>query len=113
MADWVHVPKGIELTEGTMTALSTADRHLILYRTAGGYFATDRRCTHQRADLIRGYLDEEVIECPVHQGRFSIRTGAPLSAPVCTPLKTYAVKVVDGEVYVEVPQPSDCDGQIR
>lgn len=102
MADWVYVPKGTELAEGMMISVSAAGRHLILYRTASGYFATDRRCTHQGADLSRGYLDQEVIECPVHQGRFSVRTGAPLGAPACTPLRTYPIKIIDDKVYVQI-----------
>jgi len=51
---------------------------------------------------MRGYFDGDVIECPVHQGRFDVRTGRVLGAPASTPLRTYAVKVVDGDVYVEV-----------
>lgn len=77
-------------------------KHLILFRTSHGYFATDRRCTHQQADLLRGYFDEDVIECPVHQGRFNVCTGAPLSAPASVPLNTYPVKILDDEVCVQI-----------
>jgi naphthalene 1,2-dioxygenase system ferredoxin subunit len=51
---------------------------------------------------MRGYFDGNVIECPVHQGRFDVRNGAALSAPASTPLQTYPVKVIDGEVFVEI-----------
>jgi len=102
MAEWVSVPEGESMSEGTMIAVSAHGRRLIIYRTRRGYFATDRRCTHQAADLTRGYFDEDVIECPVHQGRFNVCTGAALSAPASTPLKTYPVKVEGGVVFVEV-----------
>jgi nitrite reductase/ring-hydroxylating ferredoxin subunit len=102
MAEWVCVPQGEEMLEGTMTATSALGKRLIVYRTSGGYFATDRRCTHQAADLLRGYFDQDIIECPVHQGRFNVCTGAALSAPASTPLKTYPVKLVDGRVFVEI-----------
>ena len=85
-----------------MLGMSASGKRLIVYRTKTGYFATDRRCTHQAADLLRGYFDQEVIECPVHQGRFNVCTGAALSPPVSTPLATYPVKAVDGKVLVEV-----------
>jgi len=52
--------------------------------------------------LMRGYFDEDIIECPVHQGRFNVCTGAALSAPASTPLKTYPVRTEDGKVFVEV-----------
>jgi len=85
-----------------MTTVSVLGRRLILFRTASGYFATDRRCTHQGADLARGYFDQDVIECPVHQGRFSIRTGEALSAPACVALKVYPVKSTSDGVYVQI-----------
>jgi 3-phenylpropionate/trans-cinnamate dioxygenase ferredoxin component len=102
MAEWVNVPNGESMPEGTMIAVSTRGQRLIVYRTRRGYFATDRRCTHQAADLMRGYFDEDVIECPVHQGRFNVCTGAALSAPASTPLKIYPVKIEAGAVFVEV-----------
>jgi len=102
MAEWTLVPKGAQLAVGAMTGLSVAGQHIVLYRTASGFFASERRCTHQGADLMRGYFDQDIIECPVHQGRFNVTTGAALSAPACKALKTYAVRILDGEVYVAV-----------
>ena len=102
MAAWTPVPKGAQLEVGGMTGLSAAGQHIIVYRTASGFCATARRCTHQGADLMRGYFDQDIIECPVHQGRFNVRTGAALSAPACKPLQTYAVQIIDGELCVAV-----------
>jgi naphthalene 1,2-dioxygenase system ferredoxin subunit len=102
MPEWISVPKAGGMPEGTMIGVSTRGRHLIVYRTASGYFATARRCTHQAADLMRGYFDGTIIECPVHQGRFDVCNGAAMSAPASTALETHAIKVIDGEVFVEI-----------
>lgn len=102
MPEWVNVLNAEEMPEGTMMGISALGSRLIIYRTKSGYSATDRRCTHQAADLLRGYFDREIIECPVHQGRFNVCSGAALSAPASTPLRTYPVKLVDGKVFVEV-----------
>ncbi|HEV7614096.1 MAG TPA: non-heme iron oxygenase ferredoxin subunit [Steroidobacteraceae bacterium] len=102
MSEWINVPNGETMSEGTMLAVSAPGKRLIVYRTRRGYFATDRRCTHQAADLMRGYFDGDIIECPVHQGRFNVCTGAALSAPASTPLKTYPVKIEQGRIFVEV-----------
>ena len=45
---------------------------------------------------------DHVIECPKHNGQFDYRTGAAKRAPVCINLKTYPVKVEDGQVYIEI-----------
>jgi nitrite reductase/ring-hydroxylating ferredoxin subunit len=102
MSEWLNVPKSEDMPVGTMLGITAQGKRLIVYRTAGGYFATDRRCTHQAADLMRGYFDRDIIECPVHQGRFNVCTGAALSAPASMPLATYPVKMVDGKLFVQV-----------
>ncbi|HVO48360.1 MAG TPA: non-heme iron oxygenase ferredoxin subunit [Steroidobacteraceae bacterium] len=101
MSAWNVVAEAADLAEGEMLAISLGERRLILYRTATGVFATDRRCTHQGADLMRGYLDGVVIECPVHQGRFDIRSGAALNAPVCVPLCTYETRLSEGKIEIK------------
>ena len=102
MAEWTLVPGAEAMPEETMKALSAGSKRLIVYRTKRGFFATDRRCTHQAADLMRGYFDSDVIECPMHQGRFNVCSGAALSAPANVPLATYRVKLEDGKLWVEV-----------
>jgi nitrite reductase/ring-hydroxylating ferredoxin subunit len=105
MSDWQFVAEESALAEEEMIAARLGDRHLIVYRTSKGLFATSRRCTHQGADLMRGYLEGEVIECPVHQGRFNVRTGAALNAPACEPLVTYEVRLNGGKLEVKLKQP--------
>lgn len=103
MSEWIRLSLDRELAVGSMIAVTIAEKRLILYRTRAGYFVSDRRCTHQGADLLRGYFDGEVIECPMHQGRFSVRTGNALNAPASTALKTYPVKADETGIYVQVP----------
>ena len=50
-----------------------------------------------------GLLTGHVIECPLHQGRFDIRSGKVVSPPPRASLKTYPVKTEDGQVYVNLP----------
>jgi nitrite reductase/ring-hydroxylating ferredoxin subunit len=102
MPEWIRVPNASDMLAGSMISVTAPGKRLIVYRTIAGYFATDRRCTHQGADLMRGYFDQDIIECPVHQGRFNVCSGAALSAPASTPLKTYPVKITDGQVFVEI-----------
>jgi MocE subfamily Rieske [2Fe-2S] domain protein len=75
---------------------------IALYCAEGAFYATQDLCTHERAFLSDGVLIDCVVECPFHQGRFDVRTGAALSAPVIVPLKTYPLKIVDGKIYVKV-----------
>jgi 3-phenylpropionate/trans-cinnamate dioxygenase ferredoxin subunit len=77
---------------------------IALYRLNDGYYATEDTCSHAQASLAAGDIDLEecTIECPYHASLFDIRTGRVLSLPASKPVKTYPVKVVDDEVFVEV-----------
>lgn len=75
-----------------------------LYRTEDDtYFASDGLCTHEKVHLSGGLLMGHLIECPKHNGRFDIRTGAALRAPVCVALRTYPVKVESNCLFVDLP----------
>ncbi|MEE8145189.1 MAG: Rieske 2Fe-2S domain-containing protein, partial [Kiloniellales bacterium] len=66
-------------------------------------FATDGVCTHEGADLTGGLVIGDIIECPLHQGRFHIPSGKAKSPPVCIDLRTYPVRVEGGKVFIDVP----------
>ena len=76
---------------------------IAVYRLASGVYATQNRCTHQLALLSRGFVFDEVIECPVHQGRFHIPTGRAMGAPVTDALKIFETKEENGKILVLVP----------
>jgi 3-phenylpropionate/trans-cinnamate dioxygenase ferredoxin component len=74
-----------------------------IYHTPTGYYATDGFCTHEMAELADGLVIGDIIECPFHNGRFHIPTGAAKSPPVCVDLKTYPVKVEGGKILIDLP----------
>jgi naphthalene 1,2-dioxygenase system ferredoxin subunit len=71
-----------------------ADGLLIaVYNVNGTYFSTENLCTHAYAELSDGGLEGNEIECPLHAGRFGVRTGQAIGRPVTCNLKTYPVRV--------------------
>jgi naphthalene 1,2-dioxygenase system ferredoxin subunit len=75
-----------------------------LYQADGEYFATSLMCTHGQVSLADGYLEGHLIECPLHQGLFDIRSGEAVGPPCYEPLRTYPVRLVDGILEVEVSE---------
>jgi len=75
---------------------------IALFNVGGEIFATGNICTHAMASMHDGIQEGEVIECPRHDGKFDVRTGAPLGPPVIEPLPTYEVKVENGKIFVKV-----------
>jgi nitrite reductase/ring-hydroxylating ferredoxin subunit len=75
---------------------------IAIFRVAGEFFAIDDTCTHARFSLSEGYIDGATVECALHSARFCLRTGKVLSPPASVPVRTYPVRIEDGEIFVDV-----------
>jgi 3-phenylpropionate/trans-cinnamate dioxygenase ferredoxin subunit len=100
--DWHRVCAADEIPPEDVVPFDLGERSFAVYNTPAGFFATDGLCTHEEQQLADGFVIDTVIECPLHQGRFDVRTGKALCPPVCVDLKTYPVQVVDDEVYIQI-----------
>lgn len=98
--EWKYVAQVGDIDEEDVMQFDYDDRTFAVYNTEQGYYATDGLCTHEDQHLADGLVMDDVIECPLHQGRFHIPTGKALSAPVCIDLKTYPVQIDDGKIYI-------------
>jgi naphthalene 1,2-dioxygenase ferredoxin component len=78
---------------------------IALYEVDGKVYATSNLCTHGGAMLSEGYLEGYLIECPMHQGLFDIRTGAVAGPPCKRPVRTFPVRLEGDTVAVEIPDP--------
>src|SRR5690242_20133269 len=99
---WVRAASRSELTEGEVLGVEVAGHPIALYDVEGNLFATDNICTHAYARLSDGWLDGELIECPLHAARFDVRTGKVLDPPATEDLKTYPVRLVDDEIQIKL-----------
>ena len=61
----------------------------------------DGICPHSGGPLGHGALDGAILSCPYHGWEFDCRTGAS-AADEDVRLPTYAVRVEDGEILVEL-----------
>ena len=101
--EWVTAALRADLGAGGMIAVAFGDYRIALYDVGGEIFATDSICTHAQGLLTDGTLDGEIVECPLHGGRFSVRTGKGLGPPIPCDLRTYPVRVVESEIQVRLP----------
>lgn len=98
--NWIQACAADDIDEEDLLRFDHEGKTYCIYNTPEGFFATDGFCTHEDEHLENGIVIDCVIECPLHQGRFDIRSGAALSAPVCVDLKTWPVKVEAGSIYI-------------
>jgi 3-phenylpropionate/trans-cinnamate dioxygenase ferredoxin subunit len=103
--NWIRIASASDLQDDEVLGLTVGGARIALYRSQGEFYATDNRCTHAEALMSEGYLEDGCIECPLHQARFDIRTGAAMCAPATEPLRTYPVKREGDEIFVGAPAP--------
>ncbi len=91
------------VSDNSVLGAKVAGIPIALYRLDGAYYATHDICTHQEALLSEGFVENGCIECPLHQARFNIKTGAAEGPPASEPIKTYPTKVEGGRIFVDLP----------
>jgi NAD(P)H-dependent nitrite reductase small subunit len=100
---WKRVASVGEVPEGSAIGVRLDDREIALFHVEGAeFYATENVCTHEYAQLAEGWLEGYEIECPLHAGRFDVRTGKALCPPVEEDVKTYEVRVSGNEIFIKL-----------
>ena len=96
----IEVAKVDELKPGQMRRIECQGRSILLANVDGNYLATDDMCTHEDASLTDGALNGDLVTCPLHGSRFSLRTGAPIEEPAEEALRVYPVRIEGDSVMI-------------
>ena len=102
--NWVRVASVADVAEGSSIAVEANGVSLAVFHLDGGEVCvTSNVCTHAFAMLTDGWLEGNVIECPLHAGQFDVRTGKGVCPPIEEDLRTYKVKLQGGDILVDLP----------
>lgn len=102
MSDAIFQPAGALAEIGTNAAKAVViDGHAILLcNFEGEIFAIENRCSHAEEQLECGRIRNGWIACPAHGARFDLETGEAINGPATVPIRTFAVRVVEGMIEV-------------
>jgi 3-phenylpropionate/trans-cinnamate dioxygenase ferredoxin subunit len=101
---FIKVASLAQLKPGKMLCVEQDDRRILLANVDGQVYATDDTCTHEDASLSSGCLRGELVKCPLHGSRFSLRTGEPLEEPAEEALRTYEVAINGDDILLNLNQ---------
>ena len=101
---FVRVGHASDVPEGRAEVFDVEDRKIAVFRVPDGFYAIEDICTHDGGPLAEGEIEDDVVICPRHGARFSIRTGAALSFPAVTPVDAYPVRVEGDDLLVGLPE---------
>jgi nitrite reductase/ring-hydroxylating ferredoxin subunit len=105
--EFTRVAKVGQVREGDFHSVNLPDgTEILLIKAQGQIFAVDIMCTHQSTWLDSGMVHPDTleVECPLHEGKFDLRSGAVTHEPPEEPLQTYAVRIEGDDVLVGPPK---------
>ncbi len=98
---WTRVCRIDEVADGAAIRIARP-APIAIFHVGDEFFATDDTCTHAKFSLADGYIEGEEVVCALHEARFCLRTGRVLAPPASVALRTYPVRVENGEVLVDL-----------
>ena len=101
MGEFVKAIDVSELPPGQCREVSVGGKSIALYNVGGTFYATTNTCIHRGGPLGQGMLEGTEIMCPWHAWTFDVRTGENTTNGELK-VATYPVRVVDGQVLVDL-----------
>ena len=100
----VKLCKVDEIKVGEKKRFKVEGKEVLVIRLKDGFYAMDNRCPHAGCRLsFYGELREgKKIMCTCHGSVFDLNDGKVVEGPAQAPLRLYSVKVVNGELHVEL-----------
>jgi nitrite reductase/ring-hydroxylating ferredoxin subunit/uncharacterized membrane protein len=103
--EWTDVLAADELPEGRLTRVDAGALPVVLLRRGDEILAIGENCSHLGGPLSEGSLDGDVVTCPWHGSRFSLRDGRVEHGPATFRQPCLEARVRGGRVEVREPLP--------
>jgi nitrite reductase/ring-hydroxylating ferredoxin subunit len=99
-AGFMAVARADELTEGNVRAFKVMDTKISGANVGGTFYAFDDTRTHEGCSLAEGELEETILTCGCHGSQFDVSNGELLRDPAQEPLKSYEMRVEEGNLEI-------------
>ncbi len=100
--EFMVVAKVAQLKDNSMINVVAEGEEILLAKIAGEVYALDDCCTHALGMLSMGELHADTceVQCPIHEGRFDLRTGEVTAPPAEEPVPAYVVRIEGDDILV-------------
>ncbi len=99
---WIAVCAAERLVQQTIVCAKAGGVALLVIRDGDRLYACERACPHEQADLGLGRVKDGQLHCPRHLAWFDLENGRISPGWSCRALRRYRVRIIDGEVQVEL-----------
>ncbi|TLZ51268.1 MAG: non-heme iron oxygenase ferredoxin subunit [Methanobacteriota archaeon] len=95
----IAVAKVREIPPGHARVVVVAGRPVAVFNVDGTFYATDNTCLHRAGPIGEGFLEGDVITCPMHGWQYDVKSGQSFMNPAAR-LRTYRVLVEGDDVKI-------------
>ncbi len=88
------------LPPGESALVSVDGQDVALFRRGDEILALGNECPHQGGSLCDGWVDGDIVTCPLHGWEFDLRSGACMTVPGES-VPRYTASVEDGVIFLE------------
>lgn len=106
MSEFVRVLKVEDVPPSTKKVVEIEGKPVLVCNSKDTLYAVTNICSHADETLDCGRMKAGWIACPVHGARFRLETGEAMNPPATEPIATYALRVVDGHIEINIHEPS-------
>jgi nitrite reductase/ring-hydroxylating ferredoxin subunit len=99
---FVTVRDGAVPEQGRLAAVEVGEERIAVANVEGALHAISDLCPHRQCSLAGGGLAGTVVTCPCHGSQFDVMTGERLRGPAVRGVQTFAVRLENGALRVEV-----------
>ncbi|NPE27675.1 Rieske 2Fe-2S domain-containing protein [Methanococcoides sp. SA1] len=111
MTEYAELCSSDDVPDGEMRSFNSGDNSILVVNLGGKIHAIDAICNHMGGKLVDGKLKGNIVICPRHSCEYDVTSGkikkkagffVQAFSGSCTDQTSYATKVEDGKVYVEI-----------
>ena len=100
---WIDACATSDIEEESGVRFAHGGRDFAIFRNdRDEYFCTDGLCAHEAVYLAEGLVMGNTVTCPKHASIFDFTSGEVETPPACKDLKTYAVRVENSRVLIDI-----------
>lgn len=100
VGEWVGLCPRDEMEDGSMRAFECGEVRIALYAVDGEIYATNNICSHAFTLLTDGWLEDGLVECPLHGAQFDVRNGEVARGPADCPVSVFKTRTDNGMIEV-------------
>ena len=102
MSEWVHACHLDVFDTRDLVGVTVEGLPLVIVRDGDRFFAAERACPHEGADLAQGRCTGARLHCPRHLAWFDLQSGAVSPGWFFRSLKVYPARLVNADIQVNL-----------